>query len=159
MVQLYDDETDPYAVSCTSKTHCDSLVEYYDGSDYSAIETWNGSTWAVTEKSLPVAGSDETELSGLRCFSSTSCIAVGGSVRRQVGSGRRGLEGQDMDCPHPLPAERDGDLCLVRHQLHVDHVVLRRRMGLPERSGRQRGDGNGAEGNDLEHEVPLLELR
>lgn len=78
MIQLYDDETDPYAVSCTSRSHCDSLVEYYDnGGTYSAIETWNGATWAVSKKSFPLAGSEDTELSGLRCFSSTSCIADG----------------------------------------------------------------------------------
>ncbi len=78
MFQLYDDDTYPYAVSCTSKKHCDSLVEYYhENGEYSAIETWNGGTWAVTEKSFPLGGSEDTELSGLQCFSSTSCIADG----------------------------------------------------------------------------------
>jgi hypothetical protein len=65
-------------VSCSSSTVCTGVG--YDknsaGTDVTLAERWNGSEWSIQSTPNP-SGATESELSGVSCFSSTGCIAVG----------------------------------------------------------------------------------
>jgi hypothetical protein len=67
------------AVSCTSSTNCVAVGEMMlsSGKEVAIIETWNGSSWTFMEAPLPKEALDRSELAGISCTSSTSCIAVG----------------------------------------------------------------------------------
>jgi len=68
------------AISCTSTTSC-VAVEYYvaspGGSDLATLaERWNGYRWTLLPTVNP-SNESQTELNGVACSSSSSCIAVG----------------------------------------------------------------------------------
>jgi hypothetical protein len=66
-------------VSCPSSTSCVGVGEFdknYSGIDLPLAESWNGTAWTAQEP--PTAtGEKQSEVSGVSCVSSTSCIAVG----------------------------------------------------------------------------------
>ena len=75
-----------YAISCTSPSFCiavgSTVASSADGfagggwqSSKALVEAWNGTTWAV--EATPAGAVAPTELSGVSCTSSTSCVAVG----------------------------------------------------------------------------------
>jgi hypothetical protein len=78
-----------YAISCTSPSFCvavgstvaSSAGGFAAGGWQSSspgealVEAWNGSTWTV--QATPAGALAHTELSGVSCTSSTSCVAVG----------------------------------------------------------------------------------
>jgi hypothetical protein len=75
------------AVSCTSSTDCVAVGKYASGSsmDSTLIEAWNGSAWLVDPS--PNAGtSNENDLSGVSCTSSSDCVAVGSSTSSETES-------------------------------------------------------------------------
>jgi Ser-Thr-rich glycosyl-phosphatidyl-inositol-anchored membrane family len=65
------------AVSCTSATACTAVGVSVDGSSIAQtlIERWNGTVWSIS--SSPNPGVISNELNGVKCTSSTSCMAVG----------------------------------------------------------------------------------
>lgn len=78
-----------YAISCTSPTFCVAvgstvagLVGGFRGGGWGSsnpghalVEAWNGTTWTV--QATPAGAVAHTELSGVSCVSSTSCVVVG----------------------------------------------------------------------------------
>ncbi len=75
-----------YAISCTSPSFCIAVgstvaasADGFAGGDWQSskavVEAWNGTTWAV--EATPAGAVAPTELSGVSCTSSTSCVAVG----------------------------------------------------------------------------------
>src|ERR1700677_875509 len=84
-----------YAISCTSPSFCiavgSTVAASADGfagggwqSSKALVEAWNGATWTV--EATPAGAVAPTELSGVSCTSSTSCVAVGA---RGVGRSRQ----------------------------------------------------------------------
>jgi Ser-Thr-rich glycosyl-phosphatidyl-inositol-anchored membrane family len=65
------------AVSCTSATACTAVGVSVNGSSIAQtlIERWNGTAWSIS--SSPNPGIITNELNGVKCTSSTSCMAVG----------------------------------------------------------------------------------
>jgi hypothetical protein len=61
------------AVSCASASFC-MAAGYVGGSGGSLIEEWNGISWSIVAS--PNRGTN-VELSGISCFSTTLCMAVG----------------------------------------------------------------------------------
>ncbi|MCU1428399.1 MAG: hypothetical protein JWL83_2399 [Actinomycetia bacterium] len=76
------------SVSCTSGTSCFAVGFYASGSKIgiSLIERWNGTTWAISASPNP-AGSTDTLLEGVSCFSATSCFATGYAAKTNTGPG------------------------------------------------------------------------
>ena len=65
------------SVSCPSATSCNAVGGSYSGGVFGTlVEHWNGTTWSIVPSPNP-SGSTFASLSGVACFSSTSCDAVG----------------------------------------------------------------------------------
>jgi hypothetical protein len=66
-------------LSCVSSKSCMAVGYYYTADDVSQtlIESWNGSRWSIVPS--PDLGTQNSSLSGVSCFSSQSCEAVGSS--------------------------------------------------------------------------------
>ena len=65
------------SVSCVGQTFCQAVGENIEGSStdvQNLIETWNGSGWSI-DANVPNAAPDA--LTGIDCFSTTSCTSVG----------------------------------------------------------------------------------
>jgi hypothetical protein len=73
-----DYQNDLFSVSCTSSTHCTAVgrQRMSNSVNWSVAMGWNGSTWATLTTPNPI-GASWSELRGVSCTSSTSCIAVG----------------------------------------------------------------------------------
>ena len=70
---------------CPSPTSCVAAGYYQtESGDQTLIESWDGSTWALT--SSPNAGGSN-ELEGVSCPTSTSCVAVGHFLNGPVDDG------------------------------------------------------------------------
>ena len=69
------------AISCTSRTFCQTVGETSDGHATFA-ESWNGSTWTVQPTPIAV-GTTFAQLSGVSCTSPASCTAVGWFGKQQ----------------------------------------------------------------------------
>ena len=69
-----DTETTLLSISCVTSAFCQAVGTYYPPPSGSApiVETWDGTAWSIA--SLPAGGDG---LSGVDCYSQTSCIAVG----------------------------------------------------------------------------------
>jgi hypothetical protein len=65
-------------IGCSASNACTAVGSYYDASfnQWALAQRWNGTTWVAQTLPRP-AGSLGTDLSGVACTSSTSCIAVG----------------------------------------------------------------------------------
>jgi hypothetical protein len=72
--------TELKADSCYSSTACVAVGDYsgpgYYGGSYPYAEVWNGSAWKTSVAANPGGGKGGT-LSGVSCYSSTGCMAVG----------------------------------------------------------------------------------
>jgi hypothetical protein len=67
-------------VSCVSATDCTAVGYYNAGESYATlVEAWNGTKWSIVASPSPGGNGfdDFSELTGVWCFSSTSCVAVG----------------------------------------------------------------------------------
>jgi hypothetical protein len=66
------------SVSCTSSTSCLAVGNYVNGSGYpqTLIETLSGGSWSITT-SPDTSTSENNQLNGVSCTSSTSCVTVG----------------------------------------------------------------------------------
>ena len=64
-------------VSCIGPSWCMAAGEGYAGTYQTLTQVWNGTAWTVVPS--PNAGSASNHLSGIDCFSQTSCSAVGNS--------------------------------------------------------------------------------
>jgi hypothetical protein len=67
-----------HAVSCAGTGFCEAVGQINAAGplNQNLIETWNGSTWAITP-SPNTSASQSQQLSGVSCFSATTCSAVG----------------------------------------------------------------------------------
>jgi subtilisin family serine protease/sugar lactone lactonase YvrE len=66
------------AVSCASSTACFAVGNVtVAGNIVPLAERWNGSTWTVETVPAPYAGAPYSVLTGVSCYSSTECLAVG----------------------------------------------------------------------------------
>jgi hypothetical protein len=65
-------------VSCTSASACTAVGHYVTGSgaQNALAERWNGSGWAIQTTPNPQGGT-ASNLSGVSCTTTTSCVAVG----------------------------------------------------------------------------------
>ena len=63
-------------VSCVSTVFC-MAVGYYNGPSQPLVESWDGSSWAITPSPSPNDDSQNSYLSDVSCTSSTNCVAVG----------------------------------------------------------------------------------
>jgi hypothetical protein len=52
-----------------------AVGDYFNGVDQTLVESWNGTAWSSTPS--PNQGMGGSDLSGVACASSTSCVAVG----------------------------------------------------------------------------------
>jgi hypothetical protein len=64
------------SVSCTGGANCQAVGVSAGSPNKGLIENWNGLTW-VTEAGTPQATAFSETLTGIDCFSPTSCSAVG----------------------------------------------------------------------------------
>ena len=72
-------------VSCTSGTTCTLAGTYFtssQGDEAALIERWDGSRWSIPRTRLP-SRSIGSELFGISCTPSATCIAVGSSVNNK----------------------------------------------------------------------------
>ncbi len=66
-----------FGVSCAGASFCQGVGDSYSGAGtVPLIDTWNGSAW-VTDPNLPAFPGVAASLSGVDCFSATTCSAVG----------------------------------------------------------------------------------
>jgi hypothetical protein len=67
------------AVSCTATNFCMAVGSYSTNlvTDKSLAEVWNGTTWSAQLPPFATGPGDSTELTGVSCTSSHSCLAVG----------------------------------------------------------------------------------
>lgn len=76
------------AVGCSS-TACTAVGETYPANDFdtaAVVERWNGATWAL-ERSAAPAGAVQTDLLGVTCPASKTCVAVGaGATATEAGA-------------------------------------------------------------------------
>ena len=69
------------AVSCTSATDCEATGGFSDGASFT--EGWNGTKWALQATQIQYEFyyiALQSKLSGISCFSASSCTAAGGSL-------------------------------------------------------------------------------
>jgi hypothetical protein len=68
-------------VTCVSSTSCAAAGNYVDseGTKRSLVVRWDGTSWTTSSTSTP-SGATSTELAGVACASSSSCVAVGSYV-------------------------------------------------------------------------------
>ena len=72
------------AVACTSATECTAVGRYDIGkATNSLVERWHGSRWAI-EANVAPAGARSTLLSGVACTGTTTCVAVGNAIIKNV---------------------------------------------------------------------------
>jgi len=65
------------SVACRSTTYCTAVGSYTNGMQYLIVaEHWNGHAWAV-QTTPDVTAAKENFLTGVRCPSATTCVAVG----------------------------------------------------------------------------------
>jgi hypothetical protein len=65
------------SVSCSSAASCMAVGYYFVAGDPVALaERWNGHRWSPQRLPDP-AGSNETQLYGVSCFSAAACMAIG----------------------------------------------------------------------------------
>jgi hypothetical protein len=57
------------SVTCPAATSCDATIS-------GTSEQWNGTAWSVVPLPLP-SGATRPEALGIRCRTTTSCLAVG----------------------------------------------------------------------------------
>jgi opacity protein-like surface antigen len=66
-------------ISCASASSCVAVGSYFDGVNTVPLaEIWNGSAWSVANPLTP-SGASDSEIFGVSCKSSSSCMAVGSS--------------------------------------------------------------------------------
>jgi uncharacterized protein YegP (UPF0339 family) len=65
-------------VSCVSTTYCIGVGSYQNSSNVyvTLAELWNGSNWEILPTKDP-SGSEQSELEGVSCTASSSCVAAG----------------------------------------------------------------------------------
>jgi hypothetical protein len=65
-------------IGCTSSSACTAVGSYTDASfeQWALVERWDGTSWALQTLPRP-AGSTGSNLAGVACTSSSSCLAVG----------------------------------------------------------------------------------
>ncbi len=64
-------------VSCSSATDCVAVGRTYNGTNsQTLVETWDGTTWSVAS-SPDSSPSQNNELTGVSCTTTTACVAVG----------------------------------------------------------------------------------
>jgi hypothetical protein len=69
------------SVSCVGSSYCQAVGEILGGatSPQNLIETWNGSAWSIAAGIPDTSPALAQELTGVDCFSATTCSAVGWS--------------------------------------------------------------------------------
>ena len=65
------------SVSCAGATFCQAVGQVGGSPTQNLIEMWNGSTWSVPASTPQTSTSESQTLTGVDCFSATSCSAVG----------------------------------------------------------------------------------
>ena len=109
------DASSPYVVnylntvSCVSPTHCVAVGFAADATgvnSHTVIETFDGSTWRLAQS--PNTTSPLNELFGIRCSTSTECVAVGdygstGTPKDTRGNARRGHVDDNPEPQQALP--------------------------------------------------------
>ncbi|HEX4491553.1 MAG TPA: hypothetical protein VH914_10140 [Acidimicrobiia bacterium] len=100
-------------ISCVSSDFCVAVGERFSsqaGNDPTLIETWNGTSWSLTDTS---ALTSEGGLNGVACTSTTACVAVGGGPIAALWDGVQwtastvpapsafGGDLEDISCPSP----------------------------------------------------------
>jgi hypothetical protein len=65
-------------VSCASTTACTAVGVSFNGSSVASAlaERWDGTSWTIEAGTVP-SGATQSDLNGVSCRSTTSCIAVG----------------------------------------------------------------------------------
>ncbi len=73
-------------ISCAGSSVCQAVGSFGDGvnAGRTLVESWDGATWAVVP-SPNVSPGEADQLSGVDCFSATTCSAVGQSVDPSTG--------------------------------------------------------------------------
>jgi hypothetical protein len=79
------------SVSCASSTSCVAVgsIDAPGGAVTTLVERWNGTGWMVEPSQNPAVAPHNSELHGVSCVSSTSCIAVGWYRKRVSGKKAR----------------------------------------------------------------------
>jgi hypothetical protein len=67
------------AVSCAGASFCEGVGQVNGTTDQNLIESWNGSAWAIST-SPDTSTSSAQGLTGVDCFSQTTCSAVGSAA-------------------------------------------------------------------------------
>jgi uncharacterized protein YuzB (UPF0349 family) len=71
------EENNLTSVSCTSSSFCMAAGEYYIGTTWQTLtDKWNGSSWKLVA-SPDTSSTQENDLNGLTCSSTSFCMAVG----------------------------------------------------------------------------------
>lgn len=86
-------EHDLFGISCSGSKSCVAVGDYYDhhlNADQALIESWDGATWTVTPS--PDKGTTTNLLSGVSCWSSTECVAVGSGPNKKASAYRTLVE-------------------------------------------------------------------
>jgi hypothetical protein len=83
------------AVSCLNTSSCVSVGSYGQGglTSYAFSAAWNGTTWTA-EKAPYRTGTNGDYLTGISCFTATSCIAAGFTQTGSYNSGYKTLVDQ-----------------------------------------------------------------
>ena len=65
------------SVSCAGPSFCEAVGQIDGTSHQNLIETWNGSQWTIPANVPDTSSTEDQGLSGVDCFSQTTCSAVG----------------------------------------------------------------------------------
>lgn len=87
-------QTSLSAVSCTGTTNCIAVGNYNtEKGEFTLATRWNGSTWAV-QTTPNASGYSTNMLTGVSCYTSSRCVAVGVSENEEYRPLALGLVGE-----------------------------------------------------------------
>ncbi len=101
-------------ISCSAASTCTASGSYNTtefGRDYSLIEQWNGSTWAIQSVPDPTSANSSELGAGVSCSSATACQAVGSytsstGVEAPLAEGLTGTTWKVQTVPMPTGATK-----------------------------------------------------
>jgi hypothetical protein len=100
------------AVNCTSPSACTAVGSYINSSGIQVplAERWNGSGWSIQSTPNP-AGAGSSALAGVRCPTSTMCVAVGTSDGRPLVERWNGTGWSIQNVPAPSAGRLNAVTC------------------------------------------------